>query len=57
MDKVVVKPDGIVIRGPKEPIMAVAKSGNLPGNQVPIFAREWRAPPGDDDNYVYAIAL
>src|SRR5690606_30451017 len=43
VDKVTIRPDRIVIRGPKEPIMAIAKSGNVPGNQVPSFAREWRA--------------
>ena len=43
VDKVIISPDRIVIRGPKEPIMAIAKSGNVPGNQVPSFAREWRA--------------
>ena len=24
---------------------------------VPSFVRKWRAAPGEDDNYVYAIAL
>ncbi len=43
VDKVVITGDEVKITGPVEPIIDMAKSGNVPGNQVPNFAREWRA--------------
>ena len=43
VDKVVITDDQVKITGPFEPIVDMAKSGNVPGNKVPKFAREWRA--------------
>ena len=43
VDKVVITDDQVKITGPFEPIIDMAKSGNVPGNKVPKFAREWRA--------------
>lgn len=39
-------------------VLADAITGKYSGRQnVGGFVPEWRAPPGEDDNYVYSIAL
>ncbi len=36
---------------------AVGRIGSLPHRPVPNIEREWRTAPGEDDNYVYSVAL
>lgn len=58
VSKVTIGRDHIRICGPKDQLLkAVSEEEDSARNIVPTFAREWRAAPGEDDNYVYAIAL
>lgn len=58
VSKVTIGKDRIRICGPKDQLLkAVSNGEDSARTMVPTFAREWRAAPGDDDSYVYAIAL
>lgn len=58
LNEVSVKPHEIRICGSKAVLARSAANG--PEQAAPTvlsFVREWCAPPGEDDNYVYSIAL
>lgn len=58
VDRVVIGPDEIRILGPNQALADGLVQGEIKaGTIVPSFDRKWRAAPGDDENYVYAIAL
>ena len=58
LDQVVVGEDEIRISGPKTALaQQLAADEPLAPSLVPTFVQDWRAAPGEDDNYIYAIAL
>lgn len=56
IDQVEVDDDEVRIHGRRDVLERLVMSGTAAA-AVPSFVRKWRAAPGEDDNYVYSIAL
>jgi DNA invertase Pin-like site-specific DNA recombinase len=57
IDNVEVDDTEIRIHGRRTVLERLVMGGGAAPAAVPSFVRKWRAPPGEDDNYVYSIAL
>ena len=57
IERVVIADDTATLSGRQDTLQALLAAKVDEGLAVPTGFPEWCATPGDDDNYVYAIAL
>lgn len=57
IDRIEVDDHVVRVVGDTATVEQVVAGKSVPASGVRSFIRKWRAAPGEDDNYIYAIAL